>query len=286
MVSQVFEPSLIPVSDRSISWPRFQPAPARPFSGGARGHDGAGPLRLPQQDQVHVWAAWLEASDSARASYRKILGAEELERAGRFHFEEHRNRYIVAHGWLRRLLGTYLGCSPTELEFGQGAKGKPFLSGRAGSSGLQFNLAHSGVLAMAAVSARNPVGVDIEEVRRLEDAETLVRHFFCPAEINRFKQLPQERKNAAFFNLWTRKEAWLKATGEGIAHLLSQVEVSFVPGEEACLLNLPGAFKGSSEWSLCDLNPAPGYAGALAVAVPRVEVECRRWDHEVIGADL
>src|SRR5690348_1131885 len=170
MVSQVLEPSLIPVPDHPISWPRFQPALARAKPATARGGDRAGALRPPQEHQVHVWAAWLETSHATRESYRRLLCPQELERAARFHFEQHRNRFIVAHGWLRQLLATYLGCPPAALQFEQGAKGKPFLSGPSGSEGLQFNLTHSGILSLVAVCAGSPIGVDVEELRRLEDA--------------------------------------------------------------------------------------------------------------------
>src|SRR5262249_20814147 len=115
------------------------------------------------------------------------------------------------------------------------------------------------------------VGVDVEWIRELHDAEELVSRFFSPRESRVFHELPSEIRPAAFFNLWTRKEAWLKATGEGIGYLLDRVEVSFLPWEPGRLLRLPGWEDGAS-WSLLDLKTARGFAAALAIAKPRVEV--------------
>jgi 4'-phosphopantetheinyl transferase len=282
MVSQAFQTILNHVPDgATITWPCVQPGSAFGRS------DSSGlALRRPQAQQVHIWAVWLDASPPIRAAYQKTLSAPELERASRFHFEEHRNRYIVAHGWLRQLLAAYLGLPAAALDFDHATKGKPALAGPVKASELQFNLAHSDNLSLVAVTHRIPVGIDVERVRPLDDAEQLVARFFSKQETSRFRSLPAAQKSAAFFNLWTRKEAWLKATGEGITHLLGQVEVSFLAGEPARLLSLPSHFPDASNWSLGDLNPAPGFAAAFALAAPGAEPECRAWDHELTGSAL
>jgi 4'-phosphopantetheinyl transferase len=212
------------------------------------------------------------------SAFTRTLSALELERAARFHFDHHRNRFIVGRGWLRQLLGAYLSIPADRLEFEYSPNGKPALTGSAATGGLQFNLAHSEGLGVVAIAQRVTVGIDVEGVRPLADADDLTR-FFSTREHLEFTSLPEDQKRAAFFNLWTRKEAWLKATGDGIADLLARVEVSFVPGEPSQLLRLPAPFPVAS-WSLCDLVPAPGFAAALAVAAAGAQAEGLRWDHE------
>jgi 4'-phosphopantetheinyl transferase len=151
------------------------------------------------------------------------------------------------------------------LEFCYGPQGKPALAGVWSASGWHFNLAHSLDLALLAVTRSGPVGVDVERIRPLRDVDQLVSRFFSPRESAAFQALPAEQKPDAFFRLWTRKEAWLKATGEGIAESLGRVEVSFLPGEPARLLSLPGGPAALSGWRLHDLDPGPGFIAALAV---------------------
>ena len=231
-----------------------------------------------EANKVHVWARSLDVPAPVCALFERMLSAGERERAARFRFAEHRDRYIVAHGWMRRVLSAYLGIPPTQIEFSFGARGKPALSDLGRSSDLQFNLAHSEGMALLAITDQTPVGIDLERLRPLQDADDLVARFFSPHEIHRFSSLRHEQKTTAFFNLWTRKEAWLKATGEGIAHLLGQVEVSFVPGESARLVKLPEGFAPLSSWSIFELTPAPGFAAACVVASGAAQLECRNGD--------
>ncbi len=230
-------------------------------------------------NEVHVWAARLEVSAPTLAALRTTLSSMELERAARFRFERHRDRFMVGRGLLRVLLGHYLQAEARELEFTYGSAGKPELKRKPGSPPLHFNLAHSGNLALLAITQAGAVGVDVERVRPLKDADDLVARFFSPREHALFKDLPDSQKPAAFFNLWTRKEAWLKATGEGITHSLHLVEVSFLPDEPARLLavpELPGPDRPS--WVLLDLQPEPGFVGAVAIAAQAPKLRCWRWD--------
>ena len=167
---------------------------------------------------------------------------------------------------------------PKLIEFVYGPQGKPALTPRTKNDDVQFNLAHADSVGLVAVTRTAAIGVDIERIRPLSDMNQLVHRFFSPRESRAFQKLAAELKPAAFFNLWTRKEAWLKATGQGIAHYLHQVEVSFLPGEPARLLGLPGELRCGEEWSLRDLKTAPGFAAALAVSCEEPIVTCRRWD--------
>jgi len=229
--------------------------------------------------EVHVWAVPLEAAPEEFDCLTALLSAQELERGARFHFDRDRKRFVVARGTLRAMLAHYLDAAPRKLEFNYGVQGKPALAAPFDRSGLQFNLAHSQNLALVAVTRNVALGVDVERVRPLADAEHLVTRFFSARESAAFKTVPDADRPAAFFNLWTRKEAWLKATGDGIGHLLNQVEVSFLPGAPTRLLGLPPQAAPPGAWSLVELAPAAGFAAALAVATTPIEIQCRLWVH-------
>ena len=132
-------------------------------------------------------------------------------------------------------------------------------------------------LALLAVTRTGPVGIDLERIRTIKDADDLVGRFFSPRENDAFQKLPPEQKPTAFFNLWTRKEAWLKATGEGIAHSLARLEVSFLPGEPAQLFSIQGSAEKAAAWSLHHLVPAKGFAGALAIKAQKAPLNCWHW---------
>lgn len=226
----------------------------------------------PPPGMVHLWITPLDLAEGQLSDFLSCLSEEEFNRSSRFYFPIHRNRYIAAHGWLRRILSRYLSLTARELDFSFGPKGKPALSG--GVEGMQFNMAHSEGLALIAVSWETRVGVDIERVRPLKDSEGLVARFFSTRESAAFSALPEQLRATAFFNLWTRKEAWLKATGEGIADLLSEVEVSFLPGEGAALLTLPDQYRAAEEWRLYDVPVSAGFCAALAASNP-VQLQVR-----------
>ena len=214
---------------------------------------------------VHVWAARLDLPSEALVRLASFLSHDESQRAACFRFDTHRDRFIAARGILRSLLGHYLHSGPGKLQFEYGPNGKPTLAAPFAESGVTFNLAHSEDLALIAVTRLGPIGVDVEQIRPVSDVDELVARFFSPRETALFQTLPTSQKNAAFFNLWTRKEAWLKATGEGIAHSLNRVEVTFLPGEPAQLLGLPETPGLKVDWALRELTPATGFVAAVAL---------------------
>jgi 4'-phosphopantetheinyl transferase len=201
-----------------------------------------------------------------------------MERAARFRFEQGRNRFVAARGFLRTLLSRYVPAEPAELEFVYGPFGKPSLAGNLTESGLNFNLAHSDNLALLAVTRIGAIGVDVERIEELRDSDALVAQFFSATERAAFHRLPREQKPPAFFNLWTRKEAWLKATGQGIGHLLNAVEVSFLPGEAARFLRLPGERQSPASWILHPLAPRVGFVGAMAISARNALFCGYHWD--------
>jgi 4'-phosphopantetheinyl transferase len=227
-------------------------------------------------DSVHVWVASLDLSAAKISSLKETLSRDECARAERFHSERDQNRFIAGRGLLRAMLGSYLDTPPEQLEFSYSPQGKPALANAPGPNELHFNLAHSRDLIVIAVTRACPVGVDVEWVRPVNEAEGIAERFFSPGEVAKLKALPEAQRLTAFFNLWTRKEACLKATGEGLEKL-EQIEVSFLPDDPARVLAISGNASAAQSWMLVELAPAPGFVGALATPARGLELSCRPW---------
>ncbi|MDH7486310.1 MAG: 4'-phosphopantetheinyl transferase superfamily protein [Anaerolineae bacterium] len=225
-------------------------------------------------DEVHVWRVHLDLSAGAILALRRTLAAEELARARRFHFEEDRRRFIAAHGALRDILGRYLRKWPQEVRFRYSPHGKPLL---ATEPNLHFNLAHTGDLALVAVARHQPVGVDIERIHPDISRELIAARIFSSREQAQLQALPAEVQTQAFFNCWTRKEAYVKARGEGLSLPLERFDVSLAPGEPARLLHVADDPQEAARWTLVDLAPAQDYAAALAVRGHGWRLLCWQW---------
>ncbi|HET9982527.1 MAG TPA: 4'-phosphopantetheinyl transferase superfamily protein [Longimicrobiales bacterium] len=213
-------------------------------------------------DEVHVWKASVAALAPGEVRLRALLDAAELARAERYRFARDRTQYVVAHGLVRLLLARYLGAEPAALKFAAGPFGKPSLCEPAGG-GLEFNLSHSADLVLLAVTRHRAVGVDVECWDRDIEAELLARQFFSPAERAQLAALPPDARVPGFFACWSRKEAYIKATGLGVSQGLDYFDVSLAPGEPARLLADRHATGRAAAWTLHDLAPAPGYSGAV-----------------------
>jgi 4'-phosphopantetheinyl transferase len=233
----------------------------------ARGVERLGP------DEVHVWSVDLDRLPEAVLG--EPLSADERERGRRFRFERDRRRFVTARGLLRRLLGRYLGLEPSRLRFGYGPRGKPFL---AGEDELRFNVSHSGGLALLAFAWDRELGVDVEEERPVEEAEAIARRYFSSWEERELRLLTEVERQAAFFRCWTRKEAFIKATGDGLSRSLDAFDVTLAPGEPARLLRVEGEPEAAFRFWLEDVSPAPGFAGALAVEGREARVVRRNGD--------
>ena len=208
---------------------------------------------------VHVWRVSIRAPAAIVDQFRPFLSPDETERAARFKFEHLQHSFILARGALRVLLGRYLNTVPAALSFTYGSKGKPALGGR-----LQFNASHSSALALFAFTMDCELGVDVEALRAMPDIEDVARRFFCSEETQDFMALPAAQRNRGFFLCWTRKEAYIKAIGEGLSAPLDSFRVTLRPGEDARMVHCDGDPQKAREWTLHDLNPGPGYAAALA----------------------
>lgn len=225
------------------------------------------------ENDVHVWRADLNLPAWRLKPVAQTLSSDEQQRAERFYFEQDRKHFIAGRGLLRTILGRYLDLEPSKLQFSYSSRGKPALVNTNSTETLYFNLSHSNGLALYAVTRSRSIGIDLEHVRPMPDAEKLAKRFFSAHEYAVISTLLPEQKQDAFFNAWTRKEAYLKATGDGLAGL-EQVEVSLIPGEPAALLSIQGNQQATSRWSLYQLTPAPNYVAALAVEGHGWHLEC------------
>jgi 4'-phosphopantetheinyl transferase len=212
---------------------------------------------------VELWTWSLAAEGSALQHLTDQLAPDEMARADRFLRPEHRLEFIVARGMLRRILGSYVGAPPASLRFAEGPRGKPRLAGP-GAARLQFNLSHSGGLAALGIASEAEIGVDIEAYRPVEPA--VAERFFAPGERRRLARLSGGEWTAGFFRCWTRKEALIKATGDGLALPLDGFEVALLPEEPVAVLSADALPSGATFWPLLTFEPAPAMAGAVAVA--------------------
>ena len=239
------------------------------------------PLTL-GNNEVHVWCASLDLPASQVQSLQNTLVIEELRRAERYYFQKDRKHFIVARGVLRDILGRYLKIEPGQLRFCHNPYGKPGLAGETGGETLCFNVSHSHGLALYAITRDRAVGVDVEFIRPDLATEDIAERFFSPREVAVLRTLPANIQPEAFFNCWTRKEAYIKAKGKGLSIPLDQFDVSLAPGEPATLLSVNGESKEASRWSLQELDVGSGYAAALAAEGHDWQLKCWQWEDEIL----
>jgi 4'-phosphopantetheinyl transferase len=223
-------------------------------------------------DEVHVWCAALVQRPEPLALLARTLAPDERDRAARFYFDRDRMAYIATRGALRTLAGGYLGVPPGELVFGYRARGKPYLETPPGD--LRFNVSHSGAVALLAFARGCEVGVDVEHRRPVDDLRGLARISFSPPEYATWCGLPPHDQRDAFFRCWSRKEAFIKTTGEGVSQL-ADFEVSLRPGEPARVLWVKDVAPASHRWSMHDLPALPDHAAALVVEHDNVRIRVR-----------
>jgi len=211
--------------------------------------------------EVQIWGIWLTASDAALAYYRSTLSLHESQNAEKFRFPKLKRCYTLSRGGLRILLAHYLGCPPNVIRLINGPNGKPELRD---SSPIRFNVSHSGQMALYAFTLGCELGIDVEELRELDDLESIALRFFSTGEVSELLSLNPEERGFAFFRCWTRKEAYVKAIGDGLAIPLNRFRVTLLPGAPARFVQIDGEMGTASDWTLQHLEPAPGYVGALA----------------------
>jgi 4'-phosphopantetheinyl transferase len=225
-------------------------------------------------NEVHVWRVGLDITSLQREILLGMLSADEVERAGRFHFERDQKRFIAARGMLRQLLGRYLGKPPQELRFEYTANGKPVLATNAGCDTLHFNLSHSGPLAVYAFTRSRNIGIDIERLRDDIAVGQIAQRFFSQYEISSLERIHINKRSELFFQYWTRKEAFIKAMGKGISFPMEEFDVSLISGRVLSPIALPGDKGESSRWHIQDLFPGNGYAAAIAAEGGDCDLSC------------
>lgn len=267
MLGQIME-SILTTGQSNEAWKTasvvsWRPPPKRPMLG---------------SDEAHVWRAGLNRNRSYVQGLQQILSADEQARAERFYFEKDRAHFIVARGLLRVILSRYLDIEPSQLRFCYSPCGKPSLVATSDQRTLCFNVSHSCGLALYAVTRGRKIGIDLERIRTDFACEQIAERFFSSREKAMLRALSAKKvKHKAFFNCWTRKEAYIKARGEGLSLPLDQFDVSLAPGEPATLLNTRGDPLEASRWSLQELFPGPGYVAALAVEGHGWRLACWEW---------
>ena len=223
--------------------------------------------------EVHVWFARLDRTPARLSRMRTVLTPDETARADRFLMDVHRNRFIAARALLRDLLAGYLSQPPEAIRFAYNEWGKPALAPGLAASDLRFNLSHSQDLAMYAFVLERDVGVDIETVRADIANERIAENFFSRWEVETLRALPREHQAEAFFNCWTRKEAYVKARGQGLSIELDSFDVSLAPGEEAKIL------RGDDylSWSMFSFKPDHDCVAAMATQGSLLQIAEPRW---------
>lgn len=218
-------------------------------------------MTLPD-NEIHVWLIQLGATVAS------CLSERESARAARFVFEKDRKSYTVGHTALRDILSRYTGGSPAALNFLAAKRGKPYLPDH---PDIRFNLSDSGEFALVAVARAREVGVDIERIRAERPTQGIAERFFAPAEVRELMETPEDRRVAAFFAGWSRKEAYMKACGEGMHIPLNSFVVSL--GEDAIIRKADDR----ERWSICALEAPTGYASALVVEGSGWDVKRFEW---------
>jgi 4'-phosphopantetheinyl transferase len=231
------------------------------------------PMAL-EDDEVHVWLASLQSPSSVILDLWRTLAPDEKQRALKFHFQRECDRFIVSRGLLRAILSCYLAQAPEQIRFSYNEFGKPALRNGLPDGSLEFNLSHADNRAVFAISRQRRVGIDIERMRSDIANETVAKHFFSTREQEDLSTLTPEEWQKGFFTCWTRKEAFVKAQGEGLSIPLSEFDVSLLPDETAALLKVRSGGAKATDWSLHELPIGSDYTAALAVEGHNWQLHC------------
>lgn len=227
-------------------------------------------------DEVHVWCIPLDVNARCYGQCRSLLDDAECKRADRFASQQDRERFVAAHAALRVILARYLQEEPNRLRFVYGAYGKPALDPTF-TSVLCFNLAHSHDVGLCAVSDKRDVGVDIERVRPERLDHDVARHFFSVREQEELRSLPEFERVAGFFRCWTRKEAYIKGCGMGLALPLDSFDVPLALALSTELLPVHGRTMDASSWRLQDVSLNERFPGAVAATGDDWHARRLRW---------
>jgi 4'-phosphopantetheinyl transferase len=225
-------------------------------------------------NEVHVWRTLLDRGSSRAEKFWSTLTADERRRAERFRFDRDRRDFVSARGVLRDILGRYLRKSPAEISFFYNNYGKPAVSE---GDGPEFNLSHSQGAALYAFAWERELGVDLELLRDDKSILAIAQGTFSASEVSALRSLSPHQQLQGFFSCWTRKEAYIKALGEGLTHPLDSFTVTLGPHEHPRLVSTSDDPQPHARWSLVELNPFPGYTAALAVSGTNPNIHYLDW---------
>jgi 4'-phosphopantetheinyl transferase len=213
---------------------------------------------------IHLWLARLDVAENQRSYLEGILSPDECQRAEKFASDQIRAHFIAGRGFLRCILSRYLQMEPAQIRFRYNRRGKPFLERSIGKDALHFNLSHANGLALFGFTRTSEIGVDIEYINDQTDIEQTVALVFSPAETAAFQALPAAQRRNAFFQFWTRKEALIKAMGDGFSLPLREFDVSQAPEKPVLPIAAPNIQSADKQWRIKDINVLPGYVAAIA----------------------
>jgi 4'-phosphopantetheinyl transferase len=220
--------------------------------------------RLLEDHQVHVWFRSLDSADVDAVTVLAYLSPDEKQRAERYHYDQHRNEFILSRGTLRLALSSYTGISPELLSFEYSKHGKPSFAATHEARRLQFNLSHTHGMMLLAVVRNRRIGVDIEKIRSDFNVRQIAERFFSLQEQSVLRTVPDEQQYQAFFRCWTRKEAYIKAKGEGMSIPLRDFDVS-LDRDSAVLQGTRPDESEARKWKMFDLQIAPDYAATAVI---------------------
>jgi 4'-phosphopantetheinyl transferase len=236
-----------------------------------------GPQKI-SSGTIHVWQFEIALPKDQADQYRVILSPDENQRADRFYFDRDRIRFIAARAAMRSILAGYLSVAPDEIIFSYASNGKPELAGGLNESGLKFNLSHSHDRALLGVVSNFCIGVDIEFIKHEFASDEIAQRFFAPGEVARLRAMPEIERASAFFSCWTRKEAYIKAVGQGLSLPLDSFEVAFGPGVQPSLLEVKTDSEEAARWKMYSIPTAESYAAAIIVEGKDHKIEYREWN--------
>jgi 4'-phosphopantetheinyl transferase len=235
------------------------------------------PSSIPQlaAGEVHVWRIDLDIPDARWQALRSLLSDDELAKAERFHFAKHRRRTIVSHAALRILLCQYLPCPPRNIAFSYNTHGKPCLADQ--TRRIKFNLSHTQEIMLVAFVLDSEVGIDIESVTRKVDYMGVGQRWFSALESHTLQSLPERERVDAFFRAWCRKEAYIKARGEGMSHPLQRFSVALDKHEPRLVEHLDDS-RETRRWTFIDVDVAENYRATVVAETASWRVSCYRLD--------
>lgn len=218
---------------------------------------------ISNRQKIHVWIAPLTRSIDEIAEFKNTLTNDELKKEKSFHFERDRTQYIAGRGLTRRVLGNYLGIEAGQIKFNYGQNGKPFLAEKLNKSCIQFNLSHSNDIITIAVTIDKKIGADVEYIRPITELNSIVSLYFSDLDNKWFTNIPEDRRTDIFYTLWTRKEAYLKAIGQGLTQSLNFSVLAHDFKKNGGILENELAVV--SGWTFFSFKPSKDYQISIAV---------------------